>query len=382
MPRFVVLGAGLVGGYIARVLSEGGDAQVTSVDRDEAVLARLPASVTKRTADLSSATAIGECVADADVVIGAVPGFMGFAMLRAVIDAGKPCVDISFAPEDLLALDGPAKERGVPIVVDCGVAPGFASMLVAHLFAKTPNCDSVEILVAGLPIERRWPFEYKAGYSPIDVIEEYTRPVTVREHGKLVVKPALSDLELVDLPDVGTLEAFNTDGLRSLLTSLPDLPNLRERTMRYPGHAERMRMLRETGFFSEEPITTRSGERVRPLDVTAALLFKQWKLTPGVDRELTVMRVEARGRDASGKPVIERCDTIDRMAANGDSSMARMTGIPCMTAARLVAEGKITTAGIVPPEKLATEAGLFNAIVDGLKSHGVNPHFSTVDGQA
>ena len=126
--------------------------------------------------------------------------------------------------------------------------------------------------MGGLPVERNWPWEYKAGFAPADVIEEYVRPARQVENGEVVVHEALSEPELVHFEGLGSLEAFHTDGLRSLTETLGDIPNIREKTLRYPGHIERMRALREAGFFSTEEIEVK-GVRIRPLDVTSALLF-------------------------------------------------------------------------------------------------------------
>src|SRR5207244_3412258 len=109
------------------------------------------------------------------------------------------------------------------------------------------------------------PYQYKAPFAPLDVVEEYTRPARMVENGQQVTRPALSETELIDFEPVGTLEAFNTDGLRSLLTTI-DAPNMKEKTLRWPGHAELMRVLRETGYFDKREITLRDGQRVRPLD--------------------------------------------------------------------------------------------------------------------
>ena len=293
--KAIVLGCGLVGGLIAKDLAKDKDFQVTVADIDEGKLNKL----TKETeisgikVDLSNSSDIKKIVADKDIVIGAIPGFLGFNMLRSVIEAGKNIVDISFMAEDTLSLDKLAKEKGVTAVVDMGVAPGMSHMIVGYVDSLMDETESATILVGGLPVIREWPYEYKIAWSPKDVIEEYIRPARLIECGKIVEKPALSDLELVDLPQIGTLEAFNTDGLRSLLYTIK-IPSMKEKTLRYPGYAEKMRMLRETGFFSDTPIEV-GGIKVKPLDLTSKLLFPKWELGEG-EEELTVMRVIVQGK--------------------------------------------------------------------------------------
>jgi saccharopine dehydrogenase-like NADP-dependent oxidoreductase len=162
-------------------------------------------------------------------------------MLRSVIEAGKNIVDISFMAEDTLSLDGLAKSRGVTAVADMGVAPRMSHMIVGYVDSLLDKTESATILVGGLPVIREWPYEYKIAWSPKDVIEEYIRPARLIECGKIVEKPALSDLELIDLPHIGTLEAFNTDGLRSLLYTIK-IPFMREKALCYPGYAKRDRI--------------------------------------------------------------------------------------------------------------------------------------------
>jgi saccharopine dehydrogenase-like NADP-dependent oxidoreductase len=241
--KAIVLGCGLVGGLIAKDLAKYKNFQVTVADIDEKKLDKLikEAEIQGVKADLSDSSNIKEIVAEQDIVIGAVPGFLGFNMLRSVIEAGKNIVDISFMAEDTLSLDELAKNKGVTAVVDMGVAPGMSHMIVGYVDSLLDETESATILVGGLPVIREWPYEYKIAWSPKDVIEEYIRPARLIEGGKIVEKPALSELELVNLPKIGTLEAFNTDGLRSLLYTIK-IPSMKERTLRYPGYAEKMRM--------------------------------------------------------------------------------------------------------------------------------------------
>ena len=298
--KIVVLGAGMVGSAIAADLCR--EHQVVSVDADrkrvEALAARHP--LTAHVADLADAGEVRRVIADADLVIGAVPGFMGYATLRTVIEAGKNVVDISFFDEDPFTLDALAQERGVTAVMDCGVAPGLSNMILGY-HAKCMSVAEFRCLVGGLPAKRSWPWQYKAPFSPIDVLEEYTRPARLVEDGRIVTKPALSDSELVEVEPIGTLEAFNTDGLRTLLKTV-SVPNMAEKTLRYPGHIEYVRVLRESGFLDTEPVNV-GGVAVRPIDMAAALLFPRWRLEEG-EEEFTAMQIAVRGQEAgAGAPL-------------------------------------------------------------------------------
>ena len=370
MKKVVVLGAGRVGGAIIRDLAATGEFEVTAADASAEALARLEGTPRVATvqADLSDPAALGRVLERQDLVVGAVPGFMGFETLRRALEAGKDVVDISFFPEDPFELDALAREKGRIALVDCGVAPGCSNLILGRLEAALDSTERFVCMVGGLPVERRWPYEYKAPFSPIDVIEEYTRPARFRRDGKDVVMPALSEIELVDIPGVGTLEAFNTDGLRTLLRTCRT-PSMVEKTLRYPGHAERMRMLRETGFFDVDPIEV-GGVRVRPIDVAARLLFDAWMLRPG-EQDLTVMRVEVEGTK-DGKRVRHVYTLLDRYdERTGIHSMARTTGYTCTAMVRLVARGMFREPGVHPPEIVGRDEACFDFIMSELAARGV-----------
>jgi saccharopine dehydrogenase-like NADP-dependent oxidoreductase len=368
--KVVVLGAGMVGAAIARDLAAEAGLQVDVADLRPEALARAARQAPAGTqrADLADPEAVRRLVAGYGLVVGALPSAIGFQTLRAVIEAGRDVVDISFMPEDALALSVLARDRGVTAVVDCGVAPGLSNMMVGVAAARLDTCQRVEIYVGGLPVARHWPFQYKAGFAPSDVLEEYTRPARVVENGRLVAKEPLSEPELVDFPGIGTLEAFNTDGLRTLVATI-EAPFMKEKTLRWPGHAELMRVLRETGFFSLEALDV-GGQRVRPRDVTAALLFPSWTFEEG-EADLTLMRVRVEGtRD--GIPTAHVWDLVDRFdEATGLRSMSRTTGYVASSVARLLATRRFQRPGVHPPERLGEVSGLLEQVLDDLTARGV-----------
>lgn len=248
--NIAVLGAGMVGRAIAIDLAH--DHSVTSFDILSSNLALLHAqnnAIAQVNADLSQYNKYEKWLEPFDLVVTAVPGFMGYATLSAVIQAGKNVVDISFFPEDALQLDALAKERGVTVITDCGVAPGMSNFIIGR-YNAIMKIDAVECFVGGLPKEKIPPFEYKAPFSPVDVIQEYIRPARLVENGVLVIRPAMSERELLSFNEVGELEAFNTDGLRSLLYTMRHIPDMKEKTLRYPGHASLIIALQQAGFLS------------------------------------------------------------------------------------------------------------------------------------
>lgn len=372
MPNAIVLGAGMMGSVIAADLAADDDFDVTIADIEPDALARAAArargSIATVRADLADPAALTRTIQPFDVVVGALASHLGHAALRTVIDAGKSYCDISFMPENALDLDERAKAAGVTAIVDCGVAPGMSNLLAGYGASHLDECRSIEIYVGGLPMRRRWPFQYKAAFSPRDVIEEYTRPARLVEHARVVEREALSEPQLIDFPRVGTLEAFNTDGLRSLADTL-DVPFMKEKTLRYPGHIELMRVFRHTGLFSSEPVRVGDAS-VRPIDLISKLMFPLWTYDEG-EPDLTVMRVIVEGtKDA--RPTRLTWDLHDEFdPATGRTSMARTTAFPCAILARLVADGSISTRGVVPPELLGPLPGVMDRVLEALAARGV-----------
>jgi lysine 6-dehydrogenase len=368
--KIVVLGAGLVGGPMALDLAKENGFDVTVADiRDEA-LERVARGTKIRIVktDLSDVAEVTKLANEHDLVLSAVPGFMGFATLKAVLETGTSCVDIAFFPEDPLELDSVAKKHAATALVDMGVGPGMSSVLAGHAYSQLDTTDSIITYVGGLPRVRRWPYEYAAVFSPIDVIEEYMRPARYVENGHLVTRPALSDPELLDFPEVGTLEAFNTDGLRTMAKTMK-VANMKEKTMRYPGHIEKMAVLRATGFFGTEPIDV-GGAKIRPLDLTAKLLFPMWKLQPG-EADVTVMRVIVEGTK-SGKRTRWTYDLFDTFdAESGVHSMARTTGYTATAAIRMLGKGMFTDKGVFPPELVGLRRPCVDFLLKELKERNV-----------
>ncbi len=371
MKKTVVLGGGMVGAVMALDLALETDRAVTLFDVDQKKLddakGQNPALAVE-VADLSSPSTVASIASEADLVLGALPSRFGFEALKAVISTGKPYCDITFMPEDAWHLDALAKESGTVAVVDCGVAPGMSNLLAGVAARRLSPCRSIVIRVGGLPIARHLPWQYKAGFSPYDVIEEYLRPARIVEHGEVVMKEALSEPVLIDFAEVGTLEAFNTDGLRSLTETL-DVPHMLEQTMRYPGHRELVWALRETGLLSEEPVEV-NGASVSPRDVTCRVLFPKWTYEPG-EADLTVMRVEGVG-DHDGVPTRLTWDLYDELDPETNwTSMARTTAFPATIMARMIESGIVSTPGVHPPENLAGDDRVLDTLLAGLAARGV-----------
>lgn len=358
--KITVLGAGRVGGAIICDLAR--DFTVTAVDQSRNALdvAASKAGIRCLQTDIRKEGALSSAIDDCDLVIGAVPGFMGFETVKRVIEGGKNIVDISFFGEDAFELDDLAQSQGVTAVVDCGVAPGLCNILLGYLTQHFDRIERYTCYVGGLPVERQWPYEYKTVFSPNDVLEEYTRPVRMVENGKEMVLPALSDIEQIDFPGVGGLEAFNTDGLRTLIKTM-NIPFMKEKTLRYPGHANLMRVFQHSGFFNTEPMMIK-GRNVCPMDVTSQLLFDQWRMAEE-DEDVTVLQVTVEG-EKSDKQVCHTFNLLDRYDPEiKTTSMARTTGYTCAIVARQVLSGRFNRTGISPPEYVGQTKGCYEHLM-------------------
>ncbi|MBS1765096.1 MAG: saccharopine dehydrogenase NADP-binding domain-containing protein [Bacteroidetes bacterium] len=370
MSKIIVLGSGMVGRAMALDLTKQHD--VTVADIDKAALDKLKArnsSLDVLQLDVRNSEQLINALQPYDLVVCAVPGFLGFNTLKNIIIAGKNTVDISFFPENCLDLTTLAAEKNVTAIVDCGVAPGMGNIILGYHNEHLKITD-FECLVGGLPKIKKWPFAYKAPFSPIDVIEEYTRPARYVENSQLVIREALSDVEMVEFDGVGTLESFNSDGLRSLLFTMPHIRNMKEKTLRYPGHVEYIRVLKSTGFFSTKPIEL-NGSQIIPVEFTSRLLFNEWKLGE-TEEEITVMRITIKGSDNNGKKQTLTYHLYDRYhQATNTSSMARTTGYTATAAANLILNGTFSGKGVFPPELIGKNENCFNFIMNYLNERGV-----------
>jgi saccharopine dehydrogenase-like NADP-dependent oxidoreductase len=370
MGKIIVLGAGMVGSAMAIDLAK--KHKITLTDRDQQVLDSVGQNAKRLSVqqlDVTDRQKLQKAIRGHDLVICAVPGFLGFQTLKWIIEAGKDVVDISFFPEDALELDKLAREKKVTAIVDCGVAPGMGNIILGY-HNETMKVTDFECLVGGLPKVKKWPFAYKAPFSPVDVIEEYTRPARYVEHGQVVVREALSDCEYVDFEELGTLESFNSDGLRSLILTMPHIPNMKEKTLRYPGHVEYIKVLRESGFFNSNKIDI-DGAKVSPLEFTSKILFDEWKLGE-VEEELTVMRITIKGENTAGiqEQIIYRLyDEYDPETRT--SSMARTTGYTATAIANMFLDGLFKETGIFPPELVGKYEVCFQYIFNYLQERGV-----------
>ena len=365
--KIVILGAGLVGKAMAIDLQKKYHTIAVDINQEALKALNTDYGIETILADVSDQKILNKIIAKCDIVIGAVPSQLGLKILKNVIRAGKNIVDISFFPEDPFQLDELAKKNKVTAIVDCGVAPGMSNIILGHHNARM-NINKFECYVGGLPENREWPWEYKTVFPPSECIEEYLQPGRFIENNNVIVKDALSEPESIEFPEIGMLEGLNTDGLRSLLKTM-DIPNMIEKTLRYPGITEYLRTLRDTGFFSTEEVRV-GNNLIRPFDLTATLLFPKWKMQLG-EEDITAMRLIISGNE-NGQARTYTYSLLDRFdSKTNTTSMARTTGYTCTAVADLILSDKYNRKGIIPPEYIGEVGNNFEYVKEYLQARDI-----------
>lgn len=349
--KIVVLGGGRQGRVIATDLAASlPEARVEVADvRDPGLPAN--GNLGWVEADCADGGAVARLLADYDMGVGALPARLGFAAMRAAIDAKRPFVDVSFSAENPLELHADALAAGVPIVPDCGLAPGLSHLAAGHAASQGPLAELV-IYVGGVAQEPGRPYGYVVTWSLEDLLEEYVRPARLVRGGQLVTLPVFSELERVHVDGAGEMEAFLSDGLRTAIETLPDVPAMEERTLRWPGHAEKVKPVVESGRFLEE--------------------FRE-KCVVDEPRDLVALLVRVRWQDGRR----ERLTLVDRWdEATKQTAMARTTALTTAVVAQLVARGGAREPGVHPLEHVGRDDGAWRFVVGQLAARGVHMAWS------
>ncbi len=349
--NIAVIGAGMMGSVIAWDLARSSDVdEIRVADISERRLGAVKKLVgekgTTRKIDVSDRPLVERFLKGSDVAVSALPHGAVHPVDLAAVDCGARLVNTAFEDEQM-ALDRRARAHGAVLIPGCGVAPGLSNILVAEGARSMARAEEGHIYVGGLPQKPEPPLSYRLVFSVKGLIREYLSARVVRD-GKVRSIEPFKEVERVRFRrPIGTLEAFYTDGLGSSLYTLSGLKQLDERTLRYPGHAERIRFLLEAGFFSSEAVRV-DDKSVAPVDVSGAVL--QRLLTKGDPNDLTVMRVVTLGERGGErfKVTFELVDYYDD--ANGVTSMGRTTGFTTAIVARMLGRGEIGGTGVLPPE--------------------------------
>ena len=368
--KILVVGSGKVGSEIAKDLARSSEVDsviVADAQPENLKNVRGHAKIRTRRLDISQRKPLLATMRSVDLICGALPGRLGFQLMNCAVEAQRDLVDISYTPENPFKLHSQARDQENIIVPQCGVAPGFTNMCVGDASRRLGTITKVRVFVGGLPQEPTPTLIYRIVFSLEDVINEYSRPARIVENGKEKLVDPLSGRGFLNFPGVGRLEYFITDGLGSLPRSFPDVREMYELTLRYPGHAEMMNTLRVLGFFDREEVQV-DGTRIAPRKLSIALLRDAMSL--GRPEDLLALRVEVEGK--GGRKSLLSYRILDYYDPGGKvSAMARTTAYPCTSAALLVGQKKLKSVGVVPPERIARDSEHFGFVLSRLRSRGV-----------
>ncbi len=349
--NILVLGGGQQGRVIATDLARSLPADTIHVaDVRAPELASLP-NLSWVEADAADATALARLIAAHDLAVGALPSRFGFAAMQAAIDARRNLVDVSFAAEDPLSLDGAARRANVSIAPDCGLAPGLSHLLAGDAYARLGPPERIEILVGGVAQDASRPYGYVVTWSLEDLLEEYTRAARIIRGGEVTELPVFTELVHEEVAGAGTMESFLSDGLRTLLFTLPRVRDMEERTLRWPGHVAAIRPL---------------------LDASAggAQFLEEFRARCVADPPADLVALVVRARWANGRTrthtMTDRYDPATKLTA-----MARTTAFTTSVMAQLAAEGGLPRAGVVPPELIAANPRATRFVLEKMADRGV-----------
>lgn len=374
--RVLVLGAGAMGWAIVKDMVESSDvSRVGVADIDEKRLQRCRqlarSRVTTFHADVTDTAALVKLMQEFDAVSAALLHKHSLIAIRAAISAGVSLVDlVGSRVDEKMAMHDEASARNIAIIPGAGVAPGLSNVLVARGASFFDEPEAGTVYVGGLPLHPRPPLGYNIVFAIETVLNSCVEPARVLRGGQVAELPALSQVEEIDFPEPpGRCECFVTDGLATLTHTMRrrGMKELTEKTVRYPGYAEKIRFLIDCGLFDLAPVET-DGAKIVPRRALAQVLTTRLGLDDGQD--LTAMRVIVKGNKA-GRPGTYRCDMVDCFdPATGMTSMARTTAYPCGIITRAIAKGEIRAKGIVPVED-AVDSTFFEKLRAGLAAKGI-----------
>ena len=373
--RILVLGAGLQGSACAFDLLRTTDAAVTLADARPARLPRFLDHADRNrlsvmSLDAKDHRAVAQAMEGHDAALSALPYYLNVDMARLAIDVGLHFADLGGNTEMVRRqqrLDSAAANKGLSIMPDCGLAPGMVNILAAEGIRRFDSVETVKLYVGGLPQHPEPPLGYAIVYSLEGVLDYYTTPSWIVRGGKPITIEALSEIETVAFPDpVGDLEAFHTAGGISTMPWVFEgkVPVMEYKTLRYPGHADKMWTIRELGLLSTEPVAV-DGARVRPRDLFISIVDPKLR-RPDV-RDLVALKVTVTGRrgGTAGAVTFQLLDYYD--VEHGVSAMMRTTGYSLSVTGQLQVAGKVTRLGVTT----AWEGIPFEPYVSALQERGV-----------
>ncbi len=368
--RLLSIGCGHIGSVLAEELVHHLDFEELVIsdstkEKIEETAKKLGERVVSLQLDISDYSKLLEVIDDADLVIGLSPGRLGFNVMKACAEKKKDLIDLSFMAEDPFVFQESASDAGVIFVPDCGVAPGLSNILVGRSSRELDEVQDVSIFVGGLPQKPVPPLNYKVTWCVEDLFEEYTRKAKIIRNGRTVEVDALEGLEEIEFEGIGRFEAFFTDGVRTLHHTVK-AENMWEKTLRYPGHAEKIKLIKKLGLLEKEPMASLN---MSPWE----FMVKFWEenLSFFEAKDLVLMRIGVSGRKGSAK-VLHTYELVDYFDERKNiTAMGRSTAYTAFAVIKLVVERRIAVKGVVAPEILGMDKEIFEEIKHILKERNL-----------
>jgi len=381
---FAILGAGMQGTAAAYDLAKFAqpenpivlaDARLEQAERSSArvnALVGYPAT-TPTTVDALDPEALTAFLEPIDVLLSCVPYWMHPEIAKVAIRTGTHMCDLGGNTEitqRTLAMDADAKAAGVTLIPDTGLAPGLVNSIGLYLIESLDEAESVKLYCGVLPQNPKPPFNYKLTFNIEGLVTEYDYKAVVLRNGEVAMVDTLSELEDILIEQLGPMEAFTTSGGTSTAPySLQGrVRNYEYKTIRFPGHCERMRIFKDFGFWNEAPVDVK-GTAVTPRDVFCKVFGE--KLAKYEDLDLCVVRGVGVGT-RNGERTRLQVDIFDRQCeATGFTAMERTTGFSMAIHAKAIAEGKL------PGGALRYETALTGTdFVEEIQRRGIGVRFS------
>ena len=373
--KVLVMGSGLMGrGAAHDLVKQDSVEQVICADIDlkcaEALAKEMGSKAIAEKVDAKKRAELVKVFSKVDSVVSAVSYTVNLLHTEVAIETGTHMCDLGgnkFVVEEQIGMSDLAKDAGITVVPDCGVAPGMVSVLARHGIEYLDRIESVKIRVGGLQQDPRPPLNYALIFSVEGLINEYVEPCEAIRDGKIVTEDPLVGFEELTFPEpFGKLEAFNTSGGTSTLphTYLGKVNELDYKTIRYPGHGHKMWCMLKLGLMGSSEIDI-DGKKIAPRRVLEKLLENN---LPPSGKDATLIRTTVEGWKGTESRIIEYqvVDLFDE--STGLTSMMRTTSFPAALTALMMADGRITERGVLTPERCIPP----DLFIEGLKERGID----------
>lgn len=344
----VIVGAGGMGSVIAGDLSRNHD--VVVIDNNPGALDKIHGMKT-----FQGSVSDFPGTEEAELFVTALPSEAAYDVMKHLLRKGRDVVDISFTDYNPFDLNSLAKENNAVYVPHAGFAPGLSNILAGWLY-YAENSRDIEILVGGLQEKPIPPMDYIPTFNASSVIDEYTRPARYIRNGEVKSAEPLETLEKVTFGDLGQLETFYSDGLATILDTLGGATVI-EKTLRYPGHLDKMKFLRDMGYFNSEII-----DGCSPREVSNAIfrnLVKEY-------RDISILQVRSNDAESTLFQCVDHYDQKNRI-----TSMGRMTGYSAAAIAEGVLKGMVEEPGVFATEWIGKSREFFDTVLGHLAEHSI-----------